>query len=289
MRTRRGGDWTATREGPVSRVANSTALAASAKDRLGFIDAYSSKANKVMPDDEKGTGDPIGAPPPNAVTIEGEPITIDGEYLTIGEAMPVADGGELIEVEGRPTPPEGQVFVTDKDGAYVTDKNGAYLTVSRETSAATSDGTQATSGLDASSFKASSWTGRRSNAEQTVVILRVAPIAIEGIEALIANIEAARPNDEQSLRDLRQLHAALGELIEAADRGFDLRTAMLSVWNPMKRALDWSDSAFSAVTRSPTMTLGVLASLGYVFDVDLTTAIFSGVVSGYIKNPQAKP
>lgn len=210
--------------------------------------------------------------PSNTVTYNGEAVTYGGEPVTYG-GEPVTSGDDPRERPAGPAPG------VDEDGLNWVDNGGQYLVDTGEAGQLRGTGT-------ALHVSASTWTGIRSTAEQAEIVRLLVPNAMSGIESIIDDIAASRPNDNTTLNDLRALHAALGELIAAADYddgGTSLRELTGKSLSVLSRILGSSDNAFSAVTRSPTMTMGVLGCLGYLFHVDLTTAVFSGIVSGFIK------
>ncbi len=171
------------------------------------------------------------------------------------------------------------------DGTVLRYSDGTPLEFSANTSGETLP-PNATVGSAPAQNSSSAWTGRRTTEEQRLVIIRIAPVARDAIGKLIDDLNEGRPNETESLDELRQLHHAIGELIKAYESGAGRRKWMQSAWDHTQRFVGRSDDAFTAVTRSPTYTVSAMAMLGYLFDVDLTTAIFSGIISGYIKNPQ---
>lgn len=203
--------------------------------------------------------------PSNALTLGGEPLTLDGNFLTVGDLSTVSD--RLLD--------EHPDNIITYDGQIVTNEN-EILTQSRPIDGGYKD--EFNELRPVSSF---AWTGRRSTAELRSIVLAAAPSALKGIETLIADLENERPNDDSALEALRELHRALGELIGAAEAGSDLRVQ--TVLERVQHFISASDATLGSVLRSPTMTIGVLALLGHIFHIDLTTAIFSGLVSGFIK------
>lgn len=74
-------------------------------------------------------------------------------------------------------------------------------------------------------ISSTNWTGLPSVKEQARVVLRLAPAALEGVEALIREygdrLHNAPPEaiDPEGLESLKALHTALGVLIERAEKG----------------------------------------------------------------------
>lgn len=75
-------------------------------------------------------------------------------------------------------------------------------------------------------FDASAWTGAASPAERVLAVKTLMPVAQNAVEQLLALLNAPGHNGgppldevEEAIGELRQLHAALGVLLTAADEG----------------------------------------------------------------------
>ncbi|MDB5736448.1 MAG: hypothetical protein JWO65_116 [Sphingomonas bacterium] len=82
------------------------------------------------------------------------------------------------------------------------------------------------SGEAPTGYDSSAWTGAIKGSDRVKAVKTLLPIARNAVEHLIATLEAPRHNggpplDEMvaAIKDLRQLHRALGEMLIAADQG----------------------------------------------------------------------
>lgn len=97
---------------------------------------------------------------------------------------------------------------------------------------------------DSEPFKAAGWTGRPSPSQQAQIVRALAVPALEVVERLIADqgraLDNGGPTDveqEQALKDLRELHAALGELIRLVNADRPIEGIMGQLANLRRRAI----------------------------------------------------
>jgi hypothetical protein len=117
----------------------------------------------------------------------------------------------------------------------------------------------------------SRWTGRRTTAVQARVVLSLAPDAMSALEEIVERLELPfhnggprDPQVDQALAALRELHGALGELLEAARQGLPLDERLGALRSKGRGVFLWSTETFG-------MTLGGLPLAG------TTTALACGV------------
>lgn len=130
----------------------------------------------------------------------------------------------------------------------------------------------------------STWTGRRSAAEQLAVIKAYGPIAVEGTESLIAALQSARLNDpeaEKVLGSLRELHAALGELIATVEARRPARTAWQMFERKKGKLVETIGNGVQVFAVAPVIAFGVATVLSLISGEKITgemLAILSGAV-----------
>lgn len=100
----------------------------------------------------------------------------------------------------------------------------------------------------------SGWTGRnkRSPEQQIRVVLALAPDALEGVEMLLNEQEKTLhngspvdPNRQEAINRLRELHAAIGELLMLAERRRPLANQLQVVRAAKDRVIRWSRETLS--------------------------------------------
>jgi hypothetical protein len=81
-------------------------------------------------------------------------------------------------------------------------------------------------GADPPAIDASSWTGQQSRVARLKTVRTLLPLAQAGVESMIATLSEPNPNGApilnervDALKDLRELHRTLGELLAAVDAG----------------------------------------------------------------------
>lgn len=129
-------------------------------------------------------------------------------------------------------------------------------------------------------YAASSWTGRRTIREQVAIIRGVAPIALGEIDQLASLVESKRFNDPitlDAIECLRELHAQLGELIAAIDRGSMTRQAVEAIERNRQRLVHYIGEGAKLAVVAPTMTFGVMHILAWITGVPIDTTLVSTV------------
>jgi hypothetical protein len=127
---------------------------------------------------------------------------------------------------------------------------------------------------------ASAWTGRRSLREQFAVVRGLVPIAAKDIETLADMVEARRFNDQvtaDAVACLRELHAQLGELIAAVDRGSLTKALMAAVEANRTRFVTLLRDGAKVTAVAPAMTLGVVHILSWLTGVPTDSTMVAGV------------
>jgi hypothetical protein len=117
----------------------------------------------------------------------------------------------------------------------------------------------------------SRWTGRRTASVQARVVLSLAPEAMSALEEIVERLELPfhnggprDPQVDEALAALRELHGALGELLEAAQQGLSLDERLGALRSKGRGVFLWSTETFG-------MTLKGLPLAG------TTTALACGV------------
>lgn len=151
----------------------------------------------------------------------------------------------------------------------------------------TEEGATKGSRAAAQTMRSSSWTGRQSLDEQLAVIRAYAPVAAVGAAELIEAIGAARLNDpsaEATLRALKDLHSALGDLITRADAGF-ARHGLHFAWEAFERKkgrlIDAIEGGAQAILVAPTVAFGTATVLSLMSGEPITgemLAILTGAI-----------
>ena len=119
----------------------------------------------------------------------------------------------------------------------------------------------------------STWTGRRSQQEQVAIVEKFAPMASEGVRELIFAVEQKRFNDPQTqeaLAALKELHSALGELIQSAERG----QISNEIWNRVEASKERFGKSVSNGARvmfaAPALSIGTAHILSYLSGFPVT-------------------
>ena len=143
----------------------------------------------------------------------------------------------------------------------------------------------------------SSWTGRRTIKQQAQIVLAVGPHAFEAAEMLLEEqegpldnvLKAGGPVDAHRLdaiNKLRELHTALGELLELAQQGKPVTEQLKRVRAGKDKLLHWSTDTFELCLGQATL-MGPSAVVGSAlwFLINLITknveasATFAGAVA----------
>lgn len=129
-------------------------------------------------------------------------------------------------------------------------------------------------------YAASSWTGRRTIREQVAIVRGVAPVALREIDSLASIIESKRFNDPvtaDAVQCLRELHAQLGELIAAIDRGSMTRQAVEAIEKNRQRLVHYMREGAKLAVVAPTMTFGIMHILAWLTGVPVDSTLVSTV------------
>lgn len=144
---------------------------------------------------------------------------------------------------------------------------------------------------------ASSWTGRRTLKQQAQIVLAVGPHAFEAAEMLLEEQEgplhnvlrAGGPVDADRLdaiNKLRELHTALGELLELAQQGKPVTDQLRRVRAGKDKLLRWSTDTFElCLGQAALMGPSAVAGSALWFLINLITknmeasATFAGAVA----------
>lgn len=129
----------------------------------------------------------------------------------------------------------------------------------------------------------SAWTGRRSIEEQATVVKSYAPLAQSGVEQLIRAVEERRFNDpatHKALEALRELHQALGDLLNVAERG----ASDSSVWVAVERHKETFTGAVrdgaKVMVAAPVLALGTAYVLQLLSGFPVTGEMLSILAAG---------
>jgi hypothetical protein len=140
-------------------------------------------------------------------------------------------------------------------------------------------------GRTSAPISASQWTGRRTAAQQAKIVLALAPDALQGVQQLLD--EQARalhnggpvdPEREEAIAALKELHGALGELIEFAETGQPLAGQLTKVRRLKNAVFKWSAETFGMTIGGSQLVSSSLiwgAGVAYLVNVitkDITTA-----------------
>lgn len=147
----------------------------------------------------------------------------------------------------------------------------------------------------AQSVAASNWTGVRTFREQTLIIRGLVPLASAEINALAELVEQKRFNDQvtaDAVACLRELHAQLGELLSAVDRGSLTKEAVAAIEANRVALVQKLSEGAKLATVAPVMTLGLVHMLslltGVTIDSTMVTGVFAAVVAADVLKPLAK-
>jgi hypothetical protein len=133
---------------------------------------------------------------------------------------------------------------------------------------------------EAPSTESSSWTGRLSPSQQARIVRALAAPALEVVDRLIAEQERALDNggpidadQAQALQDLRDLHAALGELIRLVD-------AARPIEGVLGRLAEIKDRAIRGLTQNLGADAAALPGTISTVMVGLTTIGITQLLTG---------
>lgn len=130
-----------------------------------------------------------------------------------------------------------------------------------------------------------SWTGRPSLEARVVQIRAMAPLVMDSLIDLINRIEEQRFNDPETadaLEALKQLHAALGDLIEA----IDMRRPLTTIVDAIRRHGDKLGNAVQGGAKllavAPALTFGVSHMLAWMFEMKADTTLISAIYAAIV-------
>lgn len=123
------------------------------------------------------------------------------------------------------------------------------------------------------------WTGRRTSAQQARIVLTLAPDAIHGVELLLDEQERPLhnggpidPEQQNAIAALRELHEALGELIELASHGKPLNQKLTKVRGIKDSIFRWSSETYGlAVSGTPLTAAATVLGCGVMYLVNVIT------------------
>lgn len=129
-------------------------------------------------------------------------------------------------------------------------------------------------------YSASAWTGRRTIREQVLLVRELAPMVVREIDDLANLIDRQRFNDPvtgDAIQCLRELHAQLGELIDAVDGGRLTREAVEAIERNRKRLLHLVKEGAKLTLVAPAMTFGIMHLLAWLTGVEVDSTLVSSV------------
>lgn len=119
----------------------------------------------------------------------------------------------------------------------------------------------------------SAWTGKRSASEQIRIVRALAPAALQGVDELLSfhertlhNGGPVDPAQEEALKRLRELHKALGDLIEAADAERPLSGPLSTVKALKKETFGWTKNTYEmTIATLPLTSSTTFVAAGVMF------------------------
>lgn len=154
-------------------------------------------------------------------------------------------------------------------------------------------------------FRASKWTGRRTVKEQAQIVLSIGPVAFEAVEMLLDEQEAPLHNGGpvesgrmDAIDQLRELHCALGELLNLAKAGAPIDSQLRAVRATKDRVLRWSKETYELCV-GPTRLMATSAIAGSAVwfltnlitkDIDASATFTAGVMgAGALASTRRSP
>lgn len=129
---------------------------------------------------------------------------------------------------------------------------------------------------------ASSWTGRRTVRQQTLVIRQLVPLALEEIDQLANLIESKRFNDDETadeIRCLRELHSALGELLNMVNRGELTREAVAAIEVRRQQLLAIAQRGAKMFVVAPVLAAGLVQVISFLNGVAVDSTLVAAALS----------
>lgn len=139
---------------------------------------------------------------------------------------------------------------------------------------------------------ASKWTGRRTKAQQAVIVQNLAPDAMHGIQMLLEEQERPLHNGgpvdferQAAIDSLRELHAELGELLKLIDADQPLSAQLAKLRSLKNASFKWSSDTYQLVLSGlPLTAASSVVGCGVVL---LINAITKGAVDGNLMGAAA--
>lgn len=144
---------------------------------------------------------------------------------------------------------------------------------------------EARDNVDEARVRSSAWTGRRTIGEQVHVIRGIVPLASAELAALAEMVEQKRYNDPvtaDAVACLRELHAQIGELLEAVDRGDWKKAAVVAIENNRRRLVGLLGQGAKIAIVAPAMTVGVIHLLALLTGVGIDTQLVGTVYASLL-------
>ncbi|WCT74908.1 hypothetical protein PQ455_06735 [Sphingomonas naphthae] len=129
------------------------------------------------------------------------------------------------------------------------------------------------------------WTGRPSLQARVAAIKVIAPIALGELKNLIDSVEARRFNDPETadaLRHLKELHGAIGQLIEAIEDGRPIATIVSSIELHRSQLLDSAERGAKIFVVAPALALGVAHLLCWISGTTIDSGMMSTVYASLV-------
>lgn len=133
------------------------------------------------------------------------------------------------------------------------------------------------------------WTGRKNARQQAALARTLAPLALEALDRLIRDEENARGNGgpvdqdrEQALKYLKELHGALGELIQFAEADKPLQGILKQLQSIKQEAKITLGKAAAAmpVTASALLAFGSVVGIADFFTGNVVVSLAAGGLAG---------
>lgn len=127
-------------------------------------------------------------------------------------------------------------------------------------------------------IKSSGWTGRRPLKEQIRIVLGIAPTTRQSIAQLIEIVEEKRFNDpatDEALQALRDLHTALGELIDRAESNRPMEEVFAAVEGHKGRLVSAVREGAQIMVTAPALAVGASYMLSLLSGFPVSDAMLS--------------
>lgn len=132
-------------------------------------------------------------------------------------------------------------------------------------------------------IRSSTWTGKKPFLEQIDTIRIYAPLALAGLDALAAAIENERYNDEatqDALRILKELRAAIDDLIQAAEGGRSLSALWDLVEHRTNDLLEAAKTGAKVIAGAPIVGLGAAYAISLLTGDAVTGQMVATMAGG---------